>query len=313
MKALYFDGKELHLKTDYPKPIPLPNEALIKVSLAGICNTDKEILQGYKGFKGVLGHEFVGVVHQSKEKYLIGKTVVAEINFGCGKCSVCLAGFQKHCHKRKILGIKGKDGIFAEYVTIPIKNLCIVPKTIEDRVAVFVEPLASIINIIEKNHIKPSEKIAILGDGKLAQLAVRVIATTLCDLTIIGKHKEKLILAKKFAKTEILNENIYENKFDITIDCTGSGSGLNYAQKITTPEGLIILKSTYASEISLNPTIWVVKELRIFGSRCGNFAPVLRMLKKHDLQITDLISKIYKLENYRQAFAKNTLKQLFSF
>ena len=291
MKALYFD-KKLELRKDYPIPVPAKNEALIKVTLAGICNTDKEIMNGYVPFTGILGHEFVGIVTECSQSEFIRKRVVGEINIGCGVCPLCKKGMQNHCPQRKALGIHGKDGVFAEYVTLPIENLLIVPDEISDEETVFTEPLAAAFNILQNVKISKQDKVVIIGDGKLGQLIARAVSTISCDLTMIGKHEKKLELAQNFCKTMILNESIdLNNSFDVVIECTGNESTLYYASLIVRAKGTIILKSTYAKDIKINPSLWVRKEIRLIGSRCGSFSPALQFMQKNKIDLTKLIVK----------------------
>jgi threonine dehydrogenase-like Zn-dependent dehydrogenase len=313
VKALYFDGK-LELK-DLPRPEIKEGEALIKVLLASVCNTDIEIMKGYKNFKGVLGHEFVGIVEDSSNPQLIGKRVVADINIACGECDLCQEGLFHHCRNRRVLGILGKDGAFAEYVTLPNRNLFIVPDSIKDEEAVFTEPLAAALEILELYHIKPTDKVVVIGDGKLSQFITQVVALTGCDLYVVGKHEEKLGHLKNKAKTLLLKEvERLETKsvFDVAIECTGNESGLRLAQQLVKPTGAIVLKSTYNAYATLNPTDWVVNEIKLIGTRCGPMASALRLLEKKLISTDYLISGFYKLEQYEKAFSpKNTFKAVF--
>ncbi len=314
MKALYFD-KKLELRKDYPIPVPAKNEALIKVILAGLCNTDKEIMNGYVPFTGVLGHEFVGIVTQCSQSEFIGKRVVGEINIGCGVCSLCKKGMQNHCPQRKTLGIHGKDGVFGEYVTLPIENLHIVPDEVSDEEAVFTEPLAAALNILQNVEISKQDKVAVIGDGKLGQLIARVISTTSCDLTMIGKHESKLELAQDFCKTMTLNESAdLDNSFDVVIECSGNESALHYATLLVRAKGTIVLKSTYAGNIKINPSLWVIKEIRMTGSRCGPFAPAIKLMQENKMNLTKLINEIFLIEDwenaFKAAFSKGALKVL---
>lgn len=311
MRGLYFD-EQLTLKNDLPKPIAKEGESLIKVVLAAVCNTDKEIMSGYKNYKGVLGHEFVGIVEESANKDLVGKRVVGEINIGCGECKYCMSGFENHCTSRKVLGILDKNGAFAEYITLPDKNIHVVPNNVSDLEAVFVEPLAAALEITEKCHVKPTHRVAIVGDGKLAQMITQVISLTSCDLHVIGKHKEKLEILKNKAKTLLLSEVNNENYFDIVIDCTGNEQGLILAQKIVKAMGTIVLKSTYNSKAHLNPTEWVVNEITLMGTRCGPIDAALRLLTRKLVSIDSLVSGVYSLKDYEKAFSsKNKLKAVF--
>lgn len=311
MRGIYFNGK-LSYREDIEKPRPESDESLIKVLYAAICNTDKEIVKGYKSFTGILGHEFVGEVEESDDKNLIGKRVVGEINIGCGECDFCKKGFQNHCRSRKILGMADKDGVFADYVTLPNRNIHIVPENVSDIEAVFTEPLAAALQITEMYHIKPTHKVAIIGDGKLAQLITQTISLTSCDLIVIGKHPEKLELLKNKAKTVLLQNANYENYFDIVIDCTGNDQGLKIAKNIVIAMGTIILKSTYNAGSILSPTSWVVNELTLLGTRCGPFDAALRLLERKLVSVDGLVSGFYSLKDFQSAFdPKNSLKAVF--
>lgn len=312
MKGLYFDEK-LSFRDDIDKPVVQKGESLIRVLLAAVCNTDKEIIKGYKGFKGILGHEFVGIVEESVNNSLVGKRVVGDINIGCGECHFCKAGFHNHCSNRKVLGIQGKDGAFAEYITLPDENIYVVPDNVDDLEAVFTEPLAAALEITDKCHIRPNHNVAIVGDGKLAQMITQVISLTACNLYVIGKHIEKLNLLKDKAKTLLLSEVKMEKHFDIVIDCTGNMQGLKLAQRIVKAMGKIILKSTYNNEAMLNPTDWVVNEVTLIGTRCGPTGAALRLLERKLITVNSLISGAYSLEDYEEAFNnENKLKVIFN-
>ncbi|HHW57638.1 MAG TPA: alcohol dehydrogenase catalytic domain-containing protein [Clostridia bacterium] len=314
MRGLYFDGR-LEFRKDLPKPEIREGEALIKVLLASICNTDFEIMKGYKNFRGILGHEFVGVVEQSDNPDLIGKRVVGDINVACGECDLCRIGLYHHCRNRKVLGILDKDGSFAEYLTLPNENLYVVPEGVKDEEAVFTEPLAAALEILEMYHIKPTDKVVIIGDGKLSQFITQVIALTGSDLYVLGKHKEKLCYLKQKANTLLLEEVEkikIKNIFDVAVECTGNEGGLKLAQQLVKPTGAIVLKSTYNSYATLNPTDWVVNEIKMIGTRCGPMAAALRLLQRKLIFTDYLISGVYSLEKYEEAFSpKNKLKAVF--
>ncbi|TEB09921.1 MDR/zinc-dependent alcohol dehydrogenase-like family protein [Pelotomaculum propionicicum] len=311
MKCLFYDGN-LKLIEDYAKPISAANEVLIRVSLAGICNTDIEIMKGYKGFKGILGHEFVGIVEYSPVPELIGKRVVGDINIGCGECALCIGGHHKHCGNRRVLGILGKDGAFGEYITLPVQNLHTVPDNVSDFEAVFAEPLAAALEITEKYHVKPTDKVAVVGDGKLGQLVAQVLSLTGCNLTVIGKHVEKLQLLKDMAITANLSEANFHRRFDLVVECAGNPEGLKYAQQIVKPAGAIILKSTYHGSVTTEPANWVVNEITLMGSRCGPMDAALRLLERKLVSVENLVSGVYRLEDWEKAFeAPGCLKTFF--
>ena len=319
MKALVFD-KELNFVENYPKPIPQKGEALIKLTFSGICNTDVEITKGYMGFKGICGHEFLGIVEDvnSDDKSLVGKRVTGEINLGCGNCPDCFNGMQRHCQNRQTLGIFKKDGTFAEYLTLPIENIIEIPSEIPDEEAILIEPLAAALEILEQVHIRPADKIAVLGDGKLGLLISLVLSTTTADLITIGKHKNKLnILEKQGIKTKLLNDAVETKYYDIVVDATGSVDGFEKAVSLVKPRGIFVLKSTVAAEKPLNLAPLVIDEITVVGSRCGQFRPALRLLEKKVLDLKPLISKVFNFDEAINAFAfaqeKGILKVILKF
>ena len=319
MKALVFDN-ELKIDNNYPKPSPKKGEALIKIKLAGLCNTDREITKGYMGFKGILGHEFVGIVEEinADDKSLLGKRVVGEINCGCGNCSYCFRNLQRHCPNRQTLGIFQKDGCFADYITLPLENIVEIPASVSDEVAVFAEPVAAALEILEQVHIKPADKIAVLGDGKLGLLIAFVLSTMQADLTLVGKHENKLEMASKQGiKTKLLETLEIKKDFDIVVDATGSVNGFETAVSLVKPRGILVLKSTVAADKPLNLAPIVIDEITVVGSRCGQFKPALRLLAKEKFDIDALVSGVYSFENALEAFEvnkqKDTLKVLLKF
>lgn len=313
MKAVVFDD-ELKFVEDYKKPELKPNEALIKPLYLGICNTDEEITKGYMGYKGVLGHEFVGVVeavYNDSNKNLIGKRVVGEINLGCKNCPECHQGLERHCKQRQTLGIFNKDGCFSEYFTLPASNLLIVPDNVPDEVAVFVEPLAAAYEIFEQIQIKPKDKVAILGDGKLG-LSISIIMNALnVDYIHIGKHQEKLQITKdlggKIKLLSEINQNDFKN-YDIVIEATGSTGGFETSLSLVKPRGILVLKSTIAAKEGLNLASVVVDEITVLGSRCGQFEPVLRLMEKGLIDTKPLISKVLPFEEAIKGFELNRQK-----
>jgi len=308
MRALVFKEKLLY-HADYPVPKPKENEALVKVKYAGICNTDLEIVKGYMGFKGILGHEFVGIVEDCKEKELKGKRVVGEINIGCGKCYYCQQQMQNHCPDRSVLGILNKDGVFAEYVTLPIKNLHEVPASISDEEAVFIEPLAAALEILEQIEIKPSYRVCVLGDGKLGLLVSQVLYMTCCDLVVIGHHEKKLSILEKRGITTRLSPP-KEERFDLVIDCTGSPSGINIAFQVVKPKGRIVIKTTTAERRPLDLNRIVINELMVIGSRCGPFPKAIKMIESHMIELLSLISAYFPLEDGIKAFQYASKKEI---
>ena len=313
MKALRFENQQLHLAD-----IPTPNrtgEALVRVTTAGVCNTDLEIVRGYANFSGTLGHEFVGVVEASPDPAQIGRRVVGEINAGCGQCALCQAGDPRHCAHRTVLGIVGRDGAFAEYLSLPAVNLLKVPDAVTDHQAVFTEPLAAACEILDQVTIAPQHHVAVIGDGKLGQLIARVLATTNCDLVLIGKHAEKLQLAaQEGIATLFLSDVDPARQFDFVVEASGAAAGLQLALRLVKPRGTIILKSTFNGAVTLDTSRIVVDEISIIGSRCGRFDQALALLATGQVKVEALIAAEYSLSDgvaaMQQAARAGTLKVL---
>ena len=304
MRALVHDGQRLRLVENYPCPTAPPGEALVKVLLAGICNTDIEIRRGYLGFRGILGHEFVGVVEEAEDESLIGQRVVGEINCPCGNCPLCRKGMPTHCPNRTTLGIYGRDGAMAEYLTLPQANLHPVPENIADEEAVFVEPLAAALEILEQAHIRPTERAVVLGDGKLGLLVAQVLALLGCELTVVGRHESKLAILRQRGIEARLAEKAGEIRAEVVVDCTGHPSGFKAAREMLLPRGRLVVKSTFHGETSLNLSALVVDEITLIGSRCGPFPPALRLLERKLVEVKPLISAVYPLAEGREAFKK---------
>lgn len=310
MRAIEFDSTLKFVK-DKVKPEAKKGEALIKVCMAGICNTDIEIMKGYMGFKGVLGHEFVGIVEKinSDDKKLLNKRVVGEINCYCGTCDFCQNNLKTHCPNRDVLGILGKNGCFADYITLPIQNLIEVADSVSDEEAVFVEPIAAAFEILDQVHIKPTDKVLVLGDGKLGLIISLVLNLTKANLLLVGKHQSKLdIVANQGVKNVLLNDLCIEKKYDIVVDATGSASGFELAQNLVSPRGYIVLKSTVAEckNISLAPL--VIDEISLIGSRCGPFEPAIRALENKLIDVKPMISEIFKFDKADKAMTASMQK-----
>lgn len=308
MRAVVFD-ETLQYKTDYEKPIPQAGEALIRVTLAGICNTDFEITKGYMGYKGVLGHEFVGVVEEvnGTDKSLVGKRVVAEISWGCDdpNCEWCAVKNYRHCPNRHTLGIWRKDGCMADYVTIPTNVLFVVPDNVSDEQAVFTEPLAAACEITEQLHIEPCQRILVQGDGKLGLITAMTLASQNYDVTLVGKHADKLDLVKGLGIKTILLSELGDEQFDIVVEATGSVLGFESAMAHTKPRGVLVLKSTVATGKELNLAPIVINEITVLGSRCGQFNPALRLLERGAVDFSKLITEIFSVEKSLEAFERN--------
>ena len=302
MKALVFDGR-LHV-VDRDLPVIQHGEALIRVRVAGICNTDVEITKGYMDFKGIPGHEFVGEVVDCDDRDWIGKRVVGEINLGCGKCQWCLSGMSRHCPNRTTLGIMGKDGVFADYVTLPIENLHAVPDFLLDCRAVFTEPLAAAMEILEQVKIDPAWRVLIVGDGKLAILIARVLVRLGVDLSVLGINPKKLgLFGNSGAKVYEVTEDPGAG-FDLVVEASGSPAGWKRAVAAVRPRGTLVLKSTYHGELDWNTAPLVINEITVVGSRCGPFAPALKLLTDTALETDDLINALYPIDYAVEAFKR---------
>lgn len=300
MKATCFDGKNMHYDENYPDP--KPGEVLVRVNLAGICGTDLEILDGYMAYDGILGHEFVGTVEKSDNSELIGKRVVGEINAGCGACDSCAKGMERHCPNRTVLGILKRDGAFAEFLSLPEKNLHVIPDSITDEQAVFVEPLAAAFEIKEQVTLQPQWSVAIVGDGRLAQLIIQVLKLTCPNITCFGRHKSKLeSLINIGVKIKIGIEQSDEQSFDLVVEATGSNSGFADTMKLIKPRGTVVLKSTIASRENLDLTPTVVNEITLIGSRCGLFKPAIDALASDIVSVDSMIDSIFPLEKFSDA------------
>ena len=300
MRALLYDTG-LKLVDDYPQPSPAPGEALIRVTLAGVCNTDLEITRGYTGFRGVLGHEFVGIVERCEDEAWLGRRVVGEINCDCGVCPACLAGRPSHCPGRTTLGISGRDGAMADSCVLPLRNLHRVPEALSDEQAVFTEPLAAALEILEQVHLRPTDRTVVLGDGKLGLLVAQVLRLTGCELLALGHYRDKLaILERQGIATSLASENL-RVKADVVVDCTGKEEGFAAARELVRPRGTLVLKSTFEGHSEVNLTALVVDEVSLVGSRCGPFAPALRLLSKRLVDVESLVTAIFPLEQALEA------------
>ena len=290
MKALRVKSGKLALD-DMPRPDG--TEALVRVTRSGICNTDLEIARGYAGFEGTIGHEFVGVVvsaHDAPE--LEGKRVVGEINAGCGSCELCRSGDPRHCPDRTVLGIKGRDGAHAEYLTLPSNNLLIVPDNVSDDAAAFVEPLAAAWGITERVNVLPETRIAVVGDGKLGLLCALALSYASKNTVLIGKHRSKLDRVTGYDIETILAADaaMLTKSFDIVVEASGSESGFASALDLVRPKGTIVLKSTFHGTPTWEAWRVVVDEISVVGSRCGRFGPALDLLSEGKIRVEELIS-----------------------
>jgi threonine dehydrogenase-like Zn-dependent dehydrogenase len=315
MKALKFENNSLRLAAvERPR---IPGEALVRVVKSGICSTDLEIVRGYAGFEGTIGHEFAGVVEESPgAPEWKGKRVVGEINAGCGECLLCKAGDSRHCERRTVLGIKGRDGAHAEFLNLPHSNLLEIPENVSNDAAVFTEPLAAALGITEQIDVLPETRLAVIGDGKLGLLCALSLGLFTSNAVIIGKHREKLAIAKRRGVESILLEAAAKmnRSFDVVVEASGSESGFATALDLVRPRGKIVLKSTFHGMPKWEAWRVVVDEISVVGSRCGRFAPALELLAAGKINVEDLIADEYPLSKgvdaVRRAGEKGALKVL---
>lgn len=298
MKSIRFDGDSVELAT-VSRP-SAPGESLIRVTAVGVCNTDLEIVRGYAGFRGTLGHEFVGVVEQSPDPSFIGARVVGEINCGCGTCGLCAKGDSRHCANRTVLGIVNRDGAMAEYVSLPERNLVRVPESVRDEQAIFVEPLAAACEILHQVRIDGSTSVALIGDGKLGLLIGQVLITTGARLTAFGRHRSKLAVLEAKGATARLSADGYDDvrgAYDVVVEASGSGSGFVMAQSLVRPRGTIVLKSTIHGDVPFDATSLIVNEVTLVGSRCGRFEWAIEMLERGMVDVESMISRRMRLDD----------------
>lgn len=304
MRALVFDhGLRV---AEVPTPAAGAGEALIRVRRAGICNTDVEIARGYMGFRGVLGHEFVGevvTVADVRDGAWVGRRVAGEINLGCGACARCHAGLARHCATRAVLGILGRDGALAEYVTLPVRNLHAVPDAVDDDLAAFIEPVAACFEVLEQIRVEPDARVLVLGDGKLGQMIAQVLRGTGCDLTLVGRHARKLALARAHGVRAVSSEEAIAGDADVVVEATGAPAGLDRALSLVRPRGTVVLKSTFHGAPAVATARIVIDEVRVVGSRCGPFAPAIRALADGRVDPRGMIDARYGLGDAEEAFA----------
>jgi threonine dehydrogenase-like Zn-dependent dehydrogenase len=299
--GLWLADRKLAFREDLPLPVPLPGEALVRVILAGICNTDLELVRGYYPFTGIPGHEFVGVVERGPDS-LMGHRVVGEINASCEVCDTCRAGRRSHCPSRTVLGIVNRHGAFAEHLALPAENLYVVPEGVSDLEAVFTEPLAAALEIQEQVAIGPGDRVLALGDGKLGQLIAQTLALTGCDLLVAGRHLEKLKLLQARGIATAPPLVLRDGAFDVAVECTGSPEGFTRARRALRPRGTLVLKSTYAGRLEVDASSLVVDEITLVGSRCGPFDKALRLLGEKRVEVVPLVQERYPLSEAIAAF-----------
>ncbi|HEX5839379.1 MAG TPA: alcohol dehydrogenase catalytic domain-containing protein [Anaerolineales bacterium] len=302
MNALWLEDNKISLRTiSQPRK---PHEALIKIRKAGICSTDLELVKGYYPYKGVIGHEFVGQVVEAEDASWIGRRVVGEINAVCNACEQCLNGRPTHCENRTVLGIVNRDGTFAEYTTLPLANLHLVPDAVPDEMAVFTEPLAAALEIQDQVQVKPTDRVLLVGAGRLGQLIAQTLALTGCDLRVVARHAHQQSLLARRGIRIIPEEDIQPWRWDIVVEATGSPDGFALARKAIRPRGTMVLKSTYKGDMAVNFSSIVVDEINLVGSRCGPFAPALRLMESRQVDPTVLIMDEFKLAQGLKAFER---------
>jgi Threonine dehydrogenase and related Zn-dependent dehydrogenases len=302
MKSLWLENNQISLR-DVSQPRK-PNEALIKIRKAGICSTDLELVKGYYPYTGILGHEFVGEVVEAQDASWIGQRVVGEINVVCNQCEQCLNGRPTHCENRTVLGIVNRDGTFAEFTTLPIANLHSVPDSVSDEMAIFTEPLAAALEIQDQINLKPTDRVLLIGAGRLGQLIAQTLALTGCDLRVVARHTHQQGLLKARGIRSISEDEIQPWRWDVVVEATGSPSGFSLARKAIRPRGTLVMKSTYKGEMSVNFSSIVVDEINLIGSRCGPFEPALRLMASRQVDPTVLIADEFKLEDALKAFER---------
>ena len=303
MRALVFDDS-LSFRPRHPDPPPGAGDTLVRVRQAGICATDLEITRGYMGFRGVLGHEFVGEVVQSPDRDLIGQRVAGEINVVCGRCDLCLSGLSSHCRNRSVLGILNHDGAFADYLRLPAMNLHALPVTLDDDAATFIEPLAAAFQVLKQVNLDGRKWVTVLGDGRLGLLVAQVLRDADCQVRVIGRHPQKLALCEKWSiRARPLDDIVPRHDQDVVVDCTGSAAGVELALQMVRPRGTVVLKTTAAAGKPLNLAPLVIDEINVIGSRCGPFREAMRALAEKRIDVVSLIHRRMKLEQGTEAMA----------
>lgn len=301
MRAIVVDAGKVSVREE-PSPSLSPGDVLIKVRLAGICSTDLEIIKGYGGFHGILGHEFVGTVAEGPTA-LTGKRVVGEINCVCGRCDMCASGLSNHCRRRTVAGIQGRPGVFAEFVALPERNCHVVPDTVSDEEAVFAEPLASAYQVIRQVKIEPRMNVAVLGTGRLGLLVAQVLARTGSKLIAIGRNAKSLgLLDRKRIRTSQVDEVTQWGEYDLVVECTGSPEGLPLALRLVRPRGTIVIKTTCQATANVDLMPLVVNEVTLLGSRCGPFSEALAALARKQIDVLSMVSRRVPMAEAAKAF-----------
>ncbi len=297
MKGLWLEDKKMSYRADLALPQLQADEVLIKVLLAGVCSTDLEMRRGYYDFTGVPGHEFIGLVQDDNgHPELHGKRVIGDINISCGECERCLRKEPSQCMQRKTLGIFDYDGVFAEYCKLPAKNLTVVPDSVSDVVAVFTEPTAAALRILDQIQVKPSDRVIVVGAGRLGLLIAQALKNTGCDLKVVVRRPEPAAILAGWGIRAVYPDEIKGELADIVVEVTGSPEGFALSRSLTRARGTLVLKSTFAENVSVNLSKLVVDEVTLVGSRCGNYPAGLRALSSGLIQVGDMVDSIFSLE-----------------
>lgn len=304
MQGLWIENGALRFREDLPDPEPGPDEALVRVGLAGICGTDLELLQGYAGFQGVPGHEFAGEVVEARgTPSLEGRRVVGEINVACGQCDLCARGLDTHCRRRRVLGIRDLNGALAEFLVLPAKNLHLVPEGVTDEAAVFAEPLAAACRFLEQVCIDPGSRVLVVGAGRMGQLAARVLARTGCDLRVAARHPRQQDLLAREGIAAVSESDLPAGSMDVVVEAAGSEQGLQQALAAVRPGGSLVLKSSWQEAVPVDLGRVVVDEITLVGSRCGPFSRALELLASGEVDPHPLIEDVLPLRSGESAFA----------
>lgn len=305
MKGLWLEDRKMSFRTDLSIPELEPDEVLIKVLLAGVCSTDLEMLRGYYSFTGIPGHEFVGeVVDDHGHPGILGKRVIADINISCGECERCLHQEPSQCMKRRTLGIFDYNGVFAEYCKLPAKNLTVVPDSVSDVLAVFVEPTAAALRILDQVQVKPSDRVILVGAGRLGLLIAQVLKNTGCDLKVVVRRPEPALILEGLDIRTVYEDQVKGDQADIVVEATGSPEGFELSRSLTRARGTLVLKSTFAGDVNMNLSKLVVDEITLVGSRCGNYPAGLRALAKGLVQVGEMVDSAYSLDQGLEALAR---------
>jgi len=305
MKGIWLEDRKMTFRTDLPLPSLDKDEVLIKVLLAGVCSTDLEMLRGYYDFKGVPGHEFVGqVVDDNGQPELMGKRVVGDINVSCGECDRCLKQEPNHCLNPRTLGIFDYDGVFAEYCKLPAKNLTVVDDSVSDVLAVFTEPTAAAFRILDQIQVRPSDRVIVVGAGRLGLLIAQALKNTGCDLKVVVRRPEPASILEGWGIKSVYPEEFEGDLADIVVEVTGSPEGFKLSQSLTRARGILVLKSTFAEDVNVNLSKLVVDEITLVGSRCGNIPAGLRALSMGLIQVGEMVDSVFKLDQGLEAITR---------